>query len=232
MTNLILSTLMVGIYGVLFLGFFRGAIAIRSYWKTRMAVTVLLMMATGFVSHQGMSTLGLVVFFVTVWLLFLLVLQTTPMVALFAGSLFAISVFSSRSIVIGIMVFLLRCPIKDIMQDARLYYSALGSAIALSGVLWFMVRRFLADGTKLKQLFDNREQLQFVVLTHMILMMFLLLVHDGLRWDLRRTWFETLFLFSGVLCKATSIFVYNHALRVSVLLEYELHHGPNEEVMQ
>ena len=135
MTNLILSTLMVGIYGVLFLGFFRGAIAIRSYWKTRMAVTVLLMMATGFVSHQGMSTLGLVVFFVTVWLLFLLVLQTTPMVALFAGSLFAISVFSSRSIVIGIMVFLLRCPIKDIMQDARLYYSALGSAIALSGVL-------------------------------------------------------------------------------------------------
>ena len=66
MTNLILSTLMVGIYGVLFLGFFRGGIAIRSYWKTRMAVTVLLMMATGFVSHQGMSTLGLVVFFVTV----------------------------------------------------------------------------------------------------------------------------------------------------------------------
>jgi sensor histidine kinase regulating citrate/malate metabolism len=53
--------------------------------------------------------------------------------------------------------------------------------------------------------------------------MFFLLVNDGRFWEPRQLWYAILYLFSGVMTKVVVLFILQHAIRVSVLIEYEIH---------
>lgn len=188
-----------------------------------MGIMVVLIWASDIWASLYLNIFGVAVFFGVVVLAFRLLLQTRLMQALYAGSLFSLSIYSNRSIFAGIFSLALQQTVDQVLKNPSYYYTILALAIFLSGLLWVLIRRYVADDKKVKQLLANTEQLRFVFISHMILAMFLLLINDGRSWELRRSWYTILFLFSGLVSKGTSLFVFHHALRVSVLLEYERH---------
>ncbi len=149
--------------------------------------------------------------------------QANRLQIIFGGCIYMFSLYSSRGIIFSICALLMKTSIKDLVLQSS--YEAVLTAIAvlLSLLLIQVIGKYIVSEVRIRHLIDNKGQLFFVVIYLYFQLVYLTLVNDGLYHDGNQLWFSTLYLISGIISKIWFCFVLNHTVKISELIEYELH---------
>ncbi len=142
---------------------------------------------------------------------------------LHGGGSYILVIYSSRGIIVSVFSIILKKSINEILSQ-DFYYNLIGSISALIaiGFIW-MVRKMIVPDEKLVPLFPHTNQLQIIVFYQSAIIIYILLLSNGLFYDINALWFSILYLVSFLIIMALLIFVWNASMKVSALLEYELH---------
>jgi two-component system sensor histidine kinase AgrC len=195
----------------------------RTHWLSYVAAIAM---------HIGISSLSFLfldhridiyIMMSTMMLVFYLLFQGHWVEILYAGSIYVFSLYSSRGIVMSIYSLVLHAEIKNVLQNDIYYYSIFLLAVLLSIMVSIFLRKAIIPDDKSKNLFKNRGQLKFVVIYLNFQLLFLLLVNEGRYHDFQQAWYSMLYLGACIISKISLLFVFNHTLKVTELLEYELH---------
>ncbi|AOT71823.1 sensor histidine kinase [Geosporobacter ferrireducens] len=165
-------------------------------------------------------------------LIFKLLFRMKGLQVLCTGGMYMFSLYSSRGIIVSLYAIILKNSIAGVLRNEVYYYTIIVLAVLYSMLIFTLIRKTIVPLDKMKQLLCNREQLKFAVIYLFLLIIYLLLVNDGRFWGIRPLWFSTLYLISFTMGKLGLLFVLNHTIRVSVLMEYELHTRQLQEQLE
>lgn len=142
--------------------------------------------------------------------------------AFYFSTLYVLSIYSSRGIVASVFSMMLNESINDIFRKPT-YYNFIWVFAVLLSILILVVRQaVIAPNKKIEQMFNYPDQVKFVTIFRCILIIYMMLIDDGRYRDGSFIWFSTMYLLSCTMVKIVMPVIENHAIKVSVLLEYEL----------
>ncbi|PXV86811.1 GHKL domain-containing protein [Lachnotalea glycerini] len=143
--------------------------------------------------------------------------------ALYLATLYMFSIYSSRGIIVSICSLILSETIHALLKNPAYYCLIWIIAFLHSVFLDRNIFKKIAPNSKLKQLSRNTIELKFITTSQFFLMVYLLLIDDGRFRNLNTKWFSFLYLISCIMSKFVLLFLSNHAIHISALLEHELH---------
>jgi signal transduction histidine kinase len=221
MVLFILSSLSLAAYCIYFFWFFKGMFAEKH--KICYVVTVAVVVGVELLSHIFMKQFGVILLMIALILSFRLLFRMNNAQALYGGSLFVLSLYSSRAVFAAVYSFLFGQSINAILLQPDYFNTILIFSVMLSITVLSVAGPTFLKRKDLPRLLRNQSELWYLFIYQLILILFFLLVNDGRFWEPRQLWYAILYLFSGILTKVVVLIILQHAIRVSVLIEYEIH---------
>lgn len=213
----------IGVYSALFLWCYKDLLDVKRIHTICYPLTVLIACVIELLAVLYLHSFGVIVFLVIITLIAGAFFHTNRCQSLYIGSFFVIAIYSSRGVIAAGYALVTEQTLNQVLQTRNSYCIVLIIAVLLSVGIWVTIRKTIASKEKMKRLFNNREQLFYVAIYQMLYLIFLLLVNDGLQWNLRYLWYTNLYLISNIISKVVLFYVLFHATRVSELLEYEVY---------
>ena len=207
------------------------------YWKTRMSkilvVTiplvvfgVLSFLVFGFLTEPAQY---LVEF--CAWVLILVFLFNMRIdEALFAATSFVIHVICTKGIGVGLVSLLIKKNMYQVLlldttnQIASLLAYGLMAAIFIIYLIFVRQRRF-------ETFFQNRGQMQFVTMCHVVLALFMLFTSYNFYYNLDLVWFSGAQILTGVLILVIYWVILNYGMRIAYLLQYDIRNRRQETTL-
>ncbi|MEA4895055.1 MAG: GHKL domain-containing protein [Oscillospiraceae bacterium] len=165
----------------------------------------------------------------TVMVAFRLTFDSNNLQALYFSTFYVLSIYSSRGIIASAFSLLKNESINYIFGN-QTYNDLIWILAALFSISIFVLRReIFSHKNEIKQLFRYPDQVRFVAVSRVVLIIYMALIDEGRYHDVPYTWLAITYYLSCLMVKMLMLFVESHAIRVSVQLEYELNTRQLEE---
>lgn len=165
-------------------------------------------------------------------LAFLLLFRVSWPQILYAGSIYTFSFYSSRGIVASVYSLILNKSMETILQQEAYYTAIFFLSVFLSILFNLFFRRFIMPDATARHLAKSKELLKFAVIYLIIQLVYLMLINDGRFFEINHAWFSALYLISCVISKVGLQFVFNYIVKLSTVLEYEIHTRQLQEQLE
>ena len=143
---------------------------------------------------------------------------------IYAGSIYAFSLYSSRGIICSVLSIIMDTTVFEILQNEISHDIALALAIFLSILINLLIRKAVVPDCNSGNLINNKEQLRLVVIYLISNLVLLIVLSNGSYYiEVKQTWFSVLYLAICIVSKIWLIFVFDHTMKVFELLKYEMH---------
>lgn len=142
---------------------------------------------------------------------------------LFESSYFVTIIYWSRGITLPAFALCLGQSVQWVRHDA--FYYPVAWILSLCAILSYneLFRRFIAPADKIGKFYRSYDQLRFVAIFQIILLGYLLFVNLGRYYGVDLPWYKITYIVSCVICFFAQGFLVKRGIRVSSLLESEMH---------
>ncbi|WP_230399043.1 sensor histidine kinase [Novisyntrophococcus fermenticellae] len=142
---------------------------------------------------------------------------------LFEGSYFVVVIYWGRGIVLSCFALVTHRSVQSIRLDEFYYPIAVFITICLILIYHFIFRYIIAPPRQIEKLYRNQSQLRLVAIFQTTLLAYLLFINLGRYYDMSLSWYNITYMVSCMLCFISQILLVQHSIRISSLLEFELH---------
>ncbi len=142
---------------------------------------------------------------------------------LFESSYFAAVLYWGRGIILPAFALCLEKSVQWVRHD-KFYYS-IAWFLSMCIILFYnrIFRHIIAPRSKMEKFYRNKEQIRFVAIFQTTLLAYLLFVNLGRYYGVDLPWYKITYIVSCVICFAAQSLLVNRGIRMSALLEFELH---------
>ncbi len=142
---------------------------------------------------------------------------------LFEGSYFVALLYWARGITLPAFALCLGESVSAVRHNNLIYPITWVLALGIMLVYNAIFRRFIAPEQRMEKLYRSHGQLRFAAIFQITLVGYLLFVNLGRYYGVDLPWYKITYLVSCVICFFAQSFLVNHGIRISTLLESEMH---------
>lgn len=169
-------------------------------------------------SHYGaLALLGIII------LELKLMYKMNPIQILFESSYFAALLYWGRGIVLPAFALCLEKSVQWVRHDEFYYPIAWFISICIILVYNGFFRHVIAPQSQMEKFYRSKEQVRFVAIFQTGLLAYLLFVNLGRYYGVDLQWYKITYIVSCVICFASQSLLTKRGIRMSTLLEFELH---------
>ncbi|SHK84791.1 sensor histidine kinase [Desulforamulus aeronauticus] len=211
-------------YSISFLLYHRKSFSVRpGYW---IYFSIALLIHFSFSAGWGLalsSHYGALAFLGIIILELKCMYKMNMMQLLFEGSYFVASLYWARGIVLPSFALCLGQSVQWVRHDESCYRLAWVISLCIMLLYHELFRRVIAPQQKMEKLYRSHEQLRFVAIFQTMLLGYMLFINLGRYYGLDLPWYKLTYIVSCVICFFTQGFLVKHGIRISILIEAEMH---------
>ena len=212
------------VYSVSFLLYHKNTFPVRQGYWIYFGIAAFINWSFGAVwglnlsSHYGaLSLLGITI------LELKLMYKMNPVQLLFESSYFAALLYWGRGIVIPAFALCLNESVKWVRYDEFYYSIVWFISICIILIYDRFFRHIIAPQSQMEKFYRSKEQIRFVAIFQTTLLAYLLFVNLGRYYGVDLPWYKITYIVSCVICFASQSLLVKRGIRMSALLEFELH---------
>lgn len=195
----------------------------RGYW---IPFIISVLIACGFGTDRGINLSS---HFAAILFLFIIILelrfmyQMNFMQLLFEGSYFIAVLYWGRGIILSFFALATNRSVQSIRNDDFYYTIAWLITMCLIVIYNFIFRYIIAPPGEMEKLYRNKSQLGLVAIFQTALLAYLLFINLGRYYGVSLSWYKVVYMVSCMLCFISQLVLVQYSIRISSLLEFELH---------
>lgn len=229
----ILMILFLVTYDVFYFLYFKELFSLkRRHWLLYAFVLAVNIGAVSISESLHLYQISVLIITGSIVLAFLLLFRVSWPQILYAGSIYTFSFYSSRGIVASVYSLILNKSMETILQREAYYTAIFFLSVLLSILFNLFFRRFIMPDATARYLAKSKELLKFAVIYLIIQLVYLMLINDGRFFEINHAWFSALYLISCIISKVGLQFVFNYIVKLSTVLEYEIHTRQLQEQLE
>lgn len=152
-----------------------------------------------------------------------LMYKMNPVQLLFESSYFVSVLYWGRGIVLPAFALCLEKSVQWVRHDNFYYSIAWFLSMCIILVYNRIFRHTIAPRSKMEKFYRIKEQIRFVAIFQTTLLAYLLFVNLGRYYGVDLPWYKITYIVSCVICFAAQSLLVHRGIRMSALLEFELH---------